>query len=295
VLLFSKDRAFQARQCLRSFDDCIVQPNAAAVDFDVTVLCCATNERTRAQYAALRAEVAAWAQLVDERDEACGALLQRLFAPSRAAGFALFLVDDIVWYRSVLLDAVLAQLGERREIFAAQLRLHAQVRHSVTLGVSCPPPASLHAARDGWCTWRTDAPDARAEWCYPFDLSGALYRASDVAAIVRGASLLGSDALSHPNRFENAGNQVLQRQLLSDIDAHSLVLACPAEPCMSIVTVNRVQDVCTNPVCGEPRSIDELCDLFDAGVSLDAAQYRAHAPQFTAVHIGDWFTDHAAQ
>lgn len=290
VLLFSKDRAFQAQQCLRSFDECVVQPNAAAVDFSVTVLFCATSERTRAQYAALRGELAAWAQLVDERDEPCSALLQRLFAPSRASGFALFLVDDIVWYRGVRLDAVLARLGERRELFAVQLRLHAQVRRSVTAGVDCAPPASLETRDDGWCTWRTDAPDARAEWCYPFDLSGALYRASDVAAIVRGAALLGDEALTHPNRFENAGNEVLRRQLLSDVDARSLALACPAEPCMSIVTINRVQDVCANPLCGEPRSIEQLCELFDAGASLDAAQYRAHAPQFTTVHIGDWFT-----
>ncbi len=282
VLLFTKDRPFQAHQCLRSFIDCVVEPNVA-LRFDVTVLCCATLERTRAQYAALRSALPAFVRFVDETDEStCRAVLQT--TASCSADLVLFLVDDALFYRAVALaaDGVLERLGSGG-LFAVQLRLHPQVRHSVTADAACPAPRSLES-RGAWCTWRADADDARIEWRYPFDLSGALYRTSTVAAIVR---LLGDAALSHPNRFEVAGNDVvLRRRLLTE---RCETLACPAQPCMSLVTINRVQSVCDNAICGEPHSIDELCDCFERKAAFDTASYCAASPAFISTHIGDFF------
>lgn len=291
VLLFSKDRPFQVQQCLCSFDAAIVQPCAAFVNFSINVLFASSSEHIRARYAQLNAEFSS-VKFVDEASESCDAVLRRLFASnSNANAFAMFLVDDIVWYRTPpALVERLEMLASSRDLFSLQLRLHRNVKQSVTENESCPPPQSL-AVADRWCEWRTDADDARSEWRYPFDLSGALYRHSDVAKIVHtAATLLGSNALTHPNRFEHAGNEVLRKQLLSELDG-AVRLACPAEACMSIVTVNRVQDVCANPICGTERSVDLLLELFDRGTAaLDLARYRDESSRFTSVHIGDWFT-----
>lgn len=288
ALLFSKDRPFQAQQCLRSFDAAIVQPYAAHVNFSIHVLYAASSERIRANYVKL-VRSSSGVTFIDEANESCDAVLRRLFKPTDA--FAMFLVDDIVWYRTPpALPAALERLASQNDLFALQLRLHRNVSQSVTTDHECAPPKSL-ITRDQWCEWRTDADDAVAEWRYPFDLSGAIYRQRDIASIVHtAATLLGAaDSLTHPNRFENAGNQVLRRQLLAELDS-AVRLTCPAEPCMSIVTVNRVQQVCANPICGAERSIDELLELFERDASsFDIARYRSESSRFTAVHIGDWF------
>jgi hypothetical protein len=289
ALLFSKDRPFQAQQCLESFDAIVVQPCAAYVNFSVHVLYAASSERTRAHYAALADARTGGATFIDEASEPCDAVLRRLFKPADA--FAMFLVDDIVWYRTPpALPAALERLASRSDLFALQLRLHRNVCQSVTTGMACAPPQSLlTTAQQQWCEWRADVADAVAEWRYPFDLSGAIYRQRDIASIVHtAATLLGVESLTHPNRFENAGNQVLRRQLLAELDS-GVRLMCPVEPCMSIVTVNRVQQVCANPICGDERSTDELLGLFERHGAFDIARYRAESKRFTTVHIGDWF------
>lgn len=59
---------------------------------------------------------------------------------------------------------------------------------------------------------------------------------------------------------------------------------------MTVVTVNRVQDVCANPIYGE-IDLATLDGLFLSNRRLDLAAYRAKAPSFNSVHVGDFILE----
>lgn len=55
---------------------------------------------------------------------------------------------------------------------------------------------------------------------------------------------------------------------------------------MSVVTINRVQDVCVNPTFDEV-DLETLDAYLWDDMSFDEDAYRAHKDEFNSVHIGN--------
>lgn len=216
----------------------------------------------------------------------------------------------MLWFRSLPLVDALRALQRDETLLSLQCRLHPRVASSQTAGdAPCARPQAswLDLPACGCARWRWADADARLEWSLPFDLSGGVYRAADVAAVLHScATLLGADSLSHPNRLEVAGNQVLRRGLVTK----GAWLACLNRPAMAVVTVNRVQDVGSAPLFSAPRrstaaqicqnatfavadtdaaALERLYCAAQRNLQLDERQYAAASSRFTSVHIGEWF------
>lgn len=59
---------------------------------------------------------------------------------------------------------------------------------------------------------------------------------------------------------------------------------------LTVVTVNRVQDVCVNPIFRE-IDLDTLDQYFWAQKKFNDEFYRGNCEKFNAVHIGDFVLD----
>jgi len=149
--------------------------------------------------------------------------------------------------------------------------------------------------------------DGSHDWDYPFDLCGSIYRSSLVASILEEIEkTCGLAGLGHPNTLEVQGNQALARLQAAGKAARALLRGCLQRRAMVVVTINRVQSVCSNrvyrtappappgaasPDGREARShvaceVEELDRLLFERAELDEASYLAHALDFSCVHVG---------
>jgi hypothetical protein len=134
------------------------------------------------------------------------------------------------------------------------------------------------------------------EWNYPFDLSGGIYRRSDVLSLLNS---IHADGLSHPNLFEMRCNEVLKTNSLSTSVFSKPTSAIPTRPLLVILAINRVQDVCKAPLAsntladgGKPLGVDpsktlDLLSLLDSGTNLDVDWYKTSLHNTS--HIGDFY------
>eukprot|EP01123_Difflugia_compressa_P009208 TRINITY_DN2985_c0_g1_i1.p1 TRINITY_DN2985_c0_g1~~TRINITY_DN2985_c0_g1_i1.p1 ORF type:complete len:116 (-),score=22.82 TRINITY_DN2985_c0_g1_i1:7-330(-) len=95
----------------------------------------------------------------------------------------------------------------------------------------------------------------------------------------------GREGISHPNKLEVCGGRLFSQR---KHPKHQLKYClCLSKPVLSVVTVNRVQDVCTNPIFDE-IDVETLDKYFWDERQFDLNHYQQKCKQFNSVHIGDF-------
>jgi len=96
----------------------------------------------------------------------------------------------------------------------------------------------------------------------------------------------GREGISHPNKLEVCGSRVFSRKIHPQSSLH--YCTCLKSPVLSVITINRVQDVCQNRIynSNEFSSLEALDALFWEEREMDLNYYRNK--KFNAVHIGDF-------
>jgi len=120
--------------------------------------------------------------------------------------------------------------------------------------------------------------DSSLDWNYPFDFCGSIYKLSNILHVIDAIQV--KSKLEKPNTFEFAGNQALSlnKDLLKDMDC----CLCLNMPVMTVVTVNKVQDIYNTPVyefkSEESKDGDDVLEVmnkyYESGRQFDIAFYR---------------------
>ena len=327
VLWFSRDRAFQLHEALRTFALFERSPVCAARVEHAVLYRCSDAPHARAYrelqrrhpHVALEAESALMPS-VGDGGGGFSSQLRALVAARPHCRFVLFCVDDALFFAPFSLSSAAALMDARSAVLAVQLALHPGLRFHQPTASALSLPAWVERLDHATLPWRLFEHTAGAgshDFRYPFSLTASLYRRTDVEAILDG---LHERALPchAPNLLEAAGAALiatdaavpaLLRPYLpppSPSSASSLSLrrplcACPDGPVCAVLTVNRVQHIYRNPVCSteEDCSAEGLLRLWERGEdddALDEARYAdaARAGRLISVHIGEWYTRRSA-
>ena len=202
------------------------------------------------------------------------------------SSLTMFLTDDCVLLAPLLiiLETASAAMDQSPEILAFLTRLHPGITRSQTKERSSPPPRNhlqylpLPNSNKAY-TYPLHL--GRLEWNYPFDLSGGIYRQSTIVLLIE--KLKNTDGLSHPNRFETYGNQILSTQLQNKTRC-----AIPTKPTLLILDINRVQSIYQTHItasCENDYSPFVLLEYWRKGKHLDLLYYQRNP--YNATHIGD--------
>lgn len=149
--------------------------------------------------------------------------------------------------------------------------------------------------------------DGSHDWDYPFDLCGSVYRKDLIVGILEEIERTsGIDGLSHPNKLEVQGNLALARLLKAPDAQQHPMRGCLQRRAMVVVTINRVQSVCSNRIyCSSPArasrqqgsgvsnaatqdacEVEALDRLLHEGAELDEDSYLARGVHYASVHVG---------
>jgi hypothetical protein len=273
----------------------------------------------------------------------------------------LFYRDDIPFRELVsLLD--FSDSSATDDILAVHLALHRGITfcHPANKEATKPPLLPMPTpATSSTASFSTIAPSKSSslstvkflrylgtrDWNYPFSLAGSMYRVEDVVQVVTECiTAHGPQAIAHPNKLEVLGSRIVEhggrklnagaesKETAAEVAAGSgssplslrrVMSCCLSESVMSVITVNRVQEVFQNriyesqpspaaqerpqeaspaatsspvaPVSSSSPvdlSADSLLQLSLAHprLSFDLARYRAAAGGFNSVHVGEFFT-----
>ena len=85
--------------------------------------------------------------------------------------------------------------------------------------------------------------ESELDWNYPFDFCGSIYRLSSVRDVV--SRIEPQSKIAKPNTFEFEGNKAIKFNMLARNQPYSLCLNWPV---MTVITVNKVQQVYNTPV-----------------------------------------------
>jgi hypothetical protein len=123
------------------------------------------------------------------------------------------------------------------------------------------------------------------DWNYPFELCATIFRKDDVISYFNKIKAnYGISGLCHPNKLEVCGSRLFTRKDHSD---HLKVFCtCLSRVVCSVITVNRVQDVCNAPIYDE-SSVEFLDTLLWENKNYDETFYIKNAETVTSCHIGD--------
>jgi hypothetical protein len=260
IIVFSKDRAFQADLLLASFErHCRDRERGKTC-----VLFACSNGRHRAQYERLRA-MHPDVTFVAERDFDID--LRRLID---SAPHALLLVDDAIFMRPFSLTDCLQAMEHTPRAFGFSLRLSAHTCINSRYGARLRKPA-FSALPNGILSfdWRRNDYDLGVA----AEVSSSIYRSETLR------TLMGSDPVKNPNFLEHRMQQrthILARRLsklLCFTDA-----ACFCDP------ANIVQTDFANTCGGDPdETPSRLMELFDSGVRADPERFAGMKPH--SVHL----------
>lgn len=161
--------------------------------------------------------------------------------------------DDVIFIAPVDVTQVTAALSDTG-IVGASFRLGATIQHGMFWQEVRQPNFKQY---QGFLRWTI--PGADADWCYPWDVLGTVYRTDFVLDLW--------PALIHannPSRFEESGaNQWPNFTLARDY-------ICWPTPRTVIPTVNVVQNQFANGIIGQqPLSPEFLLDCWNNGLRID--------------------------
>lgn len=212
-------------------------------------------------------------------------------------------------------------------MYGVHLKLHPGICYSHAGSCASPPPRfipcqrhehcpdcqdnaasiSIHTVDTSSVTTHADSTilgfhfrSATADWAYPFDLCGCVYRTQDVhtiTALIKSQD--GKKGFQNPNVLEVSGNKVLWGGF-----AHYTLGGCVTRPVCSVVTVNMVQNTYEVPIYSasggdlvtlnsyvrgkESTVMDSINDQKgDFAMTLDYARYKSS--NYISVHIKDLF------
>ena len=220
-------------------------------------------------------------------------------ASEKPQDMVMFLTDDCLLLEpleTILYYAIRSLADESDGVFNFVSRLHPGISWSQTRDVPSPPPRNMFSyqsidSSEGVYFYYRES--ASVEWNYPFDLSGGVYRRSDVLSILNN---IAQDGTSHPNLFELRCNEALESTLASKNQSKPIT-AIPTRPLLVILAVNRVQDVCKAPLASsassrqdlsvDPSNAFDLLKLLDCEQIFDVEQYKTTL--YNSSHIGDFF------
>lgn len=81
------------------------------------------------------------------------------------------------------------------------------------------------------------------DWNYPFDFCGSIYRLESIIDIVD--AIEEKVKMLKPNSFEYIGNATIKKKMIAKDQQFCM---CMNLPVMTVVTVNKVQDVYVTPI-----------------------------------------------
>ncbi|CAJ1373656.1 unnamed protein product [Effrenium voratum] len=259
VIVFSKDRPCQLLCSLAS-----LLRHVTGVSLKVWVLYKASPEFSDS-YAVVEKLLTtqlygkAEFHFAEEGDETLGELLDSVTTQARGEASAVLLtVDDAVWFDDFDGSAALRLLRNDARVYAVHAKLCPRVEyaHPNNKFMRVPPFAS-ESKRDLRSQIEAafepellvfDREKGEYDWNYPWELSASIYRWEAVREILAAIRLeFGPSAADHPNHLEGYGVRLLKQQKLASAQAAPLC-ACPSQPVVAIVTINRVQTLFENPV-----------------------------------------------
>jgi hypothetical protein len=175
---------------------------------------------------------------------------------------------------------------EKEKIFGAHLKLHPGINYSHTTDkIITAMPRLMPLGR----YLLFDRTETELDWNYPFDFCGSIYLLDRVVSIMD--AIEDKEKIRKPNTFEYAGNLAMKK---SGLEKNQKLCLCLNKPAMTVITVNKVQEVYDTPVYDFKPSSDEEGDALEImnrymreGRELDFENYYAKQ-QFNSVHIGDF-------
>jgi hypothetical protein len=272
-LCFSKDRPFQLDgyiRSLRRFFPCAL---------DLTVLHTATNPVIADGFRELATQHPN-TRFVEEIDFGS----QLLFWLKNVSSDLIFFgCDDVVFHRPIAWQLVSRTFQQYTDLLGFSLRLGRNIRFNHTRDDEVPHPAFRDDPHILLWDWRT----GQADWGYPFEVNGTVYRTALVRLLFQTLENIRQQLpladWRHPNFIENAANELL-RHLQS---APTLMASFP-EACLVVPTINQVQTIARNHIMGNVRTVRQLEQDRRAGKRLDIDAF--HATTFNRIHIGEFFT-----
>jgi hypothetical protein len=295
VVWFSKDRAFQLEQAITSFTECA--EHSKSIQIHHIVLYTTTSDKHAASYIELLNRLSTSISIEFILETSFSTQICSIIESTQHHNlkYIIFAVDDLFFFSTFSIDNILDTLTNDDDIFTFVLPLHTHLTHSQTTGKSITrlPQFSKLKKDDTELNpiVRFLRSESENEYLYPFHLSGAVYRASDLFELINDMRFTenSSKCLSNPNLFEmNVCNWIsreerrkkqIQMELMnaSSVMYHSTVhrilvetknenalrsqcltsirsrTACYSHPISAVLTINRVQNTFKTPIC-EPIS-----------------------------------------
>lgn len=94
--------------------------------------------------------------------------------------------------------------------------------------------------------------ETELDWNYPFDFCGSIYRLLSVEEVL--SKIEPQSQILKPNTFEYAGNKAIKFNMLAKNMPYSICLNWPV---LTVITVNKVQDVYNTPIYNLKGLADE--------------------------------------
>eukprot|EP00438_Fugacium_kawagutii_P023032 Skav229909 [mRNA] locus=scaffold2151:514090:515223:- [translate_table: standard] len=214
---------------------------------------------------------------MEESDEnTLGKLIDSTLARIRGKiATVLLTVDDALWFKDFNAAAAMRLLSNaKHRVYAVHAKLCPRVEyaHPNNKFMRVPPFQSpCHTNEDSATEFLIfERERGEYDWNYPWELSASLYRLESVEEVLKGIrSEFGFDAADHPNHLEGYGVRLLKQQKLTTANA-SPYCACPSDPVVAVVTINRVQSLFENPIYaqsdGSEISVEELDQVLRYGL-----------------------------
>ena len=273
-LCFSKDRPFQLDGYLRSVRRFFPVPVA------MTVLYKSTDAAIQEGYACVKRDHPD-VPFVQETDFGREVLdwVNGIKTP-----LVFFGCDDVVFRRPVDAASIEALLNGQPAVLGFSMRLGLNIRHTHTREEPVPHPDFLSEQPVLRWSWRGQP----ADWGYPFEVNGTVYRAGFVRALFQSLEnirrAVAQAEWRHPNYLEYAANQILTHSPQMPGE-----LASFTESCLVVPSVNQVQNIAWNHLLGEIRTVRELETLRRDGKQMDLNAYASAA--FDRIHVGEFFVE----
>eukprot|EP01113_Clastostelium_recurvatum_P006299 TRINITY_DN12853_c0_g1_i1.p1 TRINITY_DN12853_c0_g1~~TRINITY_DN12853_c0_g1_i1.p1 ORF type:complete len:663 (-),score=90.88 TRINITY_DN12853_c0_g1_i1:379-2367(-) len=286
VIVFSKDRAFQLKEYLRTLHELVIQPSSVQVQVAVLYYASPPFQRSYRQLQKDYPKV----RFVSE--SSLGHQLVELVRANQTE-FTMFGVDDVIFFREFNVSSAMEVLRTREDIAAYHIKLHPGVTYShpadAHMTVPTLAPVVLPDPCEPCMSWTREG--ATHDWAYPWELCASVYRTQDVAlmldAIVTQHGI--AEGLGHPNRLEASGHQLHSR-----IFQDRPMCACPRDPVACAITVNRVQSVISNRIYLECAvDIDQMDAMLWEGARIDTGFYKDKG--FNSVHVGDFVLEQTSK
>ncbi len=266
VICFSKNRAFQLSELLRSyfllidrFDDASTS-GSVALRFHVIYT---ASPKHLASYRLLRdrypqvefLQESGFGEegngnIPDFKDGHFAAHLRYcLFLPPvmgeqyRRTRFVQFLVDDMLFFRHFPLCHWLHLLDRNQHIWCVHSSLHAGISHSHSANADATPPIFVKHEPPTHSLFLQGT--GTHDWDLPINLTGSIYRQTDMQKLWQ-CMLDQQLPVCHPNRLEVSGNRAFARE--SSFSSQYPLCASAFVAHCSAITVNRVQEIYRNPV-----------------------------------------------